>query len=130
MKSIKLISAAALVMTAAPAFAANWIYLSTSKTDAVHYYDADTLQRIKNDVTVWEWVDFSRDQTSEYEGIKARVRYDCRARTFTVLSEKVDYRHGTTSSSQWAPNQQKVRDIVPDSENDSTLAVVCAAATR
>ena len=99
MKTIKFMAMAmALYMQSTPAVAANWIYLSTSKTDAVHYYDADTLQRIKNDVTVWEWVDFSRDQTSEYEGIKARVRYDCRAKTSIIGTAPLRLPNGRQTS--------------------------------
>jgi hypothetical protein len=57
MKPINLLGATtALVLAATPSFAANWIYVISGRgTD--HYYDADTIQRSGNQVTVWEKLD-------------------------------------------------------------------------
>lgn len=42
------------VVPIAPAYAANWVYVTTSRSNAVYYYDSDTIRRSGNQVTVWE----------------------------------------------------------------------------
>lgn len=74
----------------APAFAANWVYLAESTSNAVYYYDSETIRRSGNQVTVWVKGDHSRDKTVKMRESKARYRYDCAERTSTLL-QLVDY---------------------------------------
>lgn len=47
-----LLGAACLaVMPMAPAYAANWVYVTTSDHGSDYYYDSDTIQRSGNQVT-------------------------------------------------------------------------------
>ena len=82
MKPINILAAAtALVMATTPAFAANWVYIETSDTGTVFSYDADTIRRAGNLVTVWEKWDHSRDKTFRERERMIRSRYQCEERT-------------------------------------------------
>ncbi len=55
------------VMPVAPAYAANWVYVTESTSNAVYYYDSETIRHSGNQFTVWEKTDFSRDTTVQRE---------------------------------------------------------------
>jgi hypothetical protein len=54
MKRIKLITAASLLTAATPAFAVEWVYVTSNTSGTDIYYDADTIRRSGDQVTVWE----------------------------------------------------------------------------
>lgn len=130
MKHIKLIAATALIMAATPAFAANWIYNATSPNGAVYYYDSDTILRSRNQVTVWEKHDFSRDKTTKKSETRARYRYDCAERTSTLLQLSNYYPDGKNESFIWNTSEQEERGVIPDSFAEKMLEAVCEATAR
>lgn len=126
MKPINLLgAAAALVMAATPAFAANWIYLLTDNQGAAHYYDSETLQRTGNYITVWTKSDHSRDRTVKFRERKNRSRYECIGRKITNLMEIIYYPDGTNESAEYLPYQQTVRSIIPDTVAEKQMEAVC-----
>jgi hypothetical protein len=127
MKHIKLIVAAALVMAATPAFAVNWVYVSSDSTGTVYYYDADTIRRSGSQVTVWEKLDHSRDKTVKWREAKDRYRYDCDERTSTLLNSTNYYPNGENESFTWETYEQKTRPIAPGTIAETILAAVCEA---
>ncbi len=128
MKPINLLGAiAALVMAATPAYAANWVYVTTDVNDTDFYYDADTIVRSGNQVTVWEKFDHSRDKTVKERERKRRYRYDCAQRTSALLDSIIYYPDGKSSSFTWNAYEQETKPIVPDTVGDVTFKAVCAA---
>jgi hypothetical protein len=128
MKSINLMAAVtALVMAATPAFAADWIYVTTNVHGSVLYYDADTIQRSGSQVTVWEKSDHSRDKTTVWREAKDRYRYDCAERTRTLLHSTNYYPDGKVESLTYETYEQKVRPITPDTVGEAQFEAVCAA---
>ena len=109
----------------APAFAANWVYVDKNVDGAVHYYDADTLQRSGDEVTIWDKVDHSRDATTKLRSTTALIRYFCSRRTYTLISYTVYYANGKIESASWSPNQQTETYIAPDTIAESKLKAVC-----
>ena len=73
------------LMPTAPAYAANWVYVTISDSNAVWYYDSDTIQRSGNQVSVWLKIDHSRDKTVKHRESKGRYRLDCEMTTNTLL---------------------------------------------
>jgi hypothetical protein len=126
MKPMNILAAAtALVLLAAPAFAANWVYVDTQSDNAALYYDADTIQRSGNQFTVWEKRDHSRNKNVKYRELKSRVMYDCVNMTFTLLSEIVYYPNGTNKSLSLTPYEQTTEDVPPDTMGAAMLKAVC-----
>ena len=127
MKHIKLIAAAALLMAAAPAFAVDWVYVAGNKRGADFYYDAHTIVRSGNQVTVWEKWDHSKDKALKEREIKLRRRYDCAERTVTLLHGIAYYPDGTNKSSAYETYEQEVTPIAPASLGEVMLEAVCEA---
>jgi hypothetical protein len=125
MKHIKLITTAALVLAAAPALAANWVYVTTTRKNADYYYDADTLQRSGEVVTVWEHTDHSRNKTVKYRSSKALIRYYCSRRSYVHLSIIDYYPNGETKSFKYPTDRTDETFIPPDSNGDAMLKAVC-----
>lgn len=130
MKRIKLIAAAALVLAATPAFAANWVYMTTDVNGTDYYYDADTIQRSGNQVTVWLKWDHSSDKTVKERRKTSRHRFDCAERTGTLLDVIIYYPDGTSKSATWEAYEQEAELIAPDTLGEDRLLTVCAATTR
>ncbi len=126
MKSIKLI-AAALLLAASPAFAANWVYVTTDTDGTVYYYDADTVQRSGNQVTVWEKWDHSRDKTIKERERKRQYQYDCAESTSTLLHSIIYYPDGTVRSVAYKTYEQEADPIVPDTIGAVGFEAVCSA---
>ena len=127
MKPINLLGAAtALVMAATPAFAADWVYVTTGEDGTVYYYDADTVRRSGNQVTVWENWDHSRDKTTEYRERKVQIRYDCAERTITFLYSIAYYPDGTSKSFTWKTYEQETDPVAPATLGESRLEAACA----
>ena len=125
MKPINLLgTAAALVMAATPAYAANWVYVTTGGNNTEHYYDADTIRRAGNQVTVWEKVDHPRDKTVKWREAKDRYRYDCAERTSTLLNSINYYPNVENESFTWETYEQKTRPIVPGTVAETILEAV------
>jgi hypothetical protein len=126
MKHIKLIAAVTLVLAAAPAFAANWVYVTESESNAVFHYDNDTIQRSGNQVTAWVMGDHSRDKTVKKRETKDRIRYNCAQKTLTVL-QQIKYPDGRSETLIVKPYEQEEFAVPPDSVADAMLEAVCEA---
>ena len=127
MKHIDLIAAAALVLAATPAFAANWVYITSVKSGTFHYYDADTIRRSGNYVTVWEKRDHSFDKTVKARETKTQIRFNCAERTLTVLDFTKYYPDGKTETTTVPRYQHEVQSVIPDTIGETILKAVCAA---
>jgi hypothetical protein len=127
MKHIKLIAATALIMGATPAFAANWIYVNTDTKNADNYYDADTLRRSGEVVTVWEQTDHSRDKTVKRRSAKSLIRYYCSRRSYVLVSIIDYYPNGETKRFDYSTGKQSEYFPPPDANGEAMLNAVCAA---
>ena len=113
------------LMPIAPAYAANWIYVIEDVKGTVFYYDADTIQRSGNQVTVWEKWDHSRNRTIKEREDKVLNRYYCLERTFTILNWVGYYPDGTNKSFTWGTYQQTADPIVPETSGELMFKAVC-----
>ena len=131
MKPINLLGAATvLLMAATPAYAVNWVYVSTMDSGTDTYFDADSIRRSGNQVTVWERLDHSRDKTEKERERKKLVRYDCAERTRILINVIAYYPDGTVKSATWQPYEQEAVPVAPGTVGEATLEAVCAATTR
>ena len=110
-----------------PAYAANWVYLTTTNNGTDIYYDADTIARSGNQVTVWEKLDHSRDKTFKQRQQTTLIRYDCAGRTRTLLHTISYYPDGTNKSFTFETYEQEVDPIAPGTLGDGKLEAICAA---
>jgi len=117
--------ALSLSLGATPAFAANWVYVGESVSNAVWYYDSDSLQRSGDEVTVWKKLDHSRDQTTKIRTALVRTRYDCAERTDTLLARVSYFPDGTSNSAEWSRYEQTADTIFPESMAEAMLKAVC-----
>ena len=113
------------VMPAAPAYAANWVYVSTSTDNADSYYDADTLQRSGEVVTVWRQKDHSRDKTVKYRSSKQLIRYYCSRRSWVIVYIIDYYPNGETEIFEYPAYRQAETVIAPDTDGEKMLEAVC-----
>ena len=109
----------------APAYAANWVYVTTDRDNTDFYYDSDTIQRSGNQVTVWTKYDHSRDKTVKMRESKVLIRYGCAERTLTTLQETTYYPNGTTNTVIVKPYEQEELAIPPGTVAESMLEAVC-----
>jgi hypothetical protein len=109
----------------APAYAANWVYVTTSDRGSDYYYDSDTIQRSGNKVTYWEKVDHSRDKTVKRRESKDRYLCDCAMRTRTLLQATSYYPDGTNEAFSYNTYEQKEHAVIPDTVGESMLEAVC-----
>jgi hypothetical protein len=109
----------------APAYAANWVYVTTGLNNDVYYYDSDTIRRSGNQVTFWQKADFSRDKTAKERETKARYRYGCAERTLTLLQFTNYYPNGTMDTVILKPYEQEELAIPPGTVAESMLEAVC-----
>jgi len=122
-----LVAATAFLMAATPAFAANWVYVTTHDNGADYYYDSDTIQRSGNQVTVWRKLDHSRNNAVKYREEKDQYRYDCSRRTYTLLSAIIYYPDGKVEAFTWQTHEQEITPIAPETVSEVVLEAVCAA---
>ena len=128
MKPINLLGAAtALIMAATPAFAVDWVYVTTGENGSDFYYDADTIQRSGNRVTVWEKEDASRNKTVKYREQKTQSQFSCSDRTYRLLSFVTYYPDGKRNSYSLDTYEQTVEAIPPDTIGETRLEAVCSA---
>lgn len=113
------------LMPAAPAYAANWVYVITDTDNTGFYYDSDTIQRSGNQVTVWTKYDHSRDKTVKMRESKVLIRYGCAERTLTTLQETTYYPNGTTNTVIVKPYEQEEMAIPPSTVAEKMLEAVC-----
>jgi hypothetical protein len=113
------------LMPIAPAYAANWVYLATNRNGAVFYYDSDTIRRSGNQVTFWRKDDHSRNKTVKQRETKARWRYDCAMRTYTLLQLTNYYADGKLETFTWDAYEQKENAVTPDTVGEDILEAVC-----
>ena len=130
MKYIRLIAPAALLIGATPAYAVDWIYVTTSNSGSVWYYDANTIRRSGDLVTVWERWDHSRDETVKQRERRIRSRLDCGQRTVTTLNSTSYYPDGKLETFTWEAHEQEERPITPGTNAETMLDAVCAATAR
>jgi hypothetical protein len=122
-----LVAATALGMAATPAFAVNWVYVGARSSGTDFYYDADTIVRSGNEVTVWEKWDHSRDKTYKEREQRVRYQYDCAERTSTILLAIIYYPDGTSRSVMFATHEQETTHVAPGTAGEGKLEAVCAA---
>ena len=113
------------LMPVTPAYAANWVYVSTDTNNAVSYYDSDTIQRSGNQVTLWEKVDRSRDKTVKERQRKVQYRYDCAGRTATLLQIIKYYPDGSNETLTLETYEQKAQALAPETIGEMMLEAVC-----
>jgi hypothetical protein len=115
------------VMAATPVLAENWVYLgATTNKNGVMYYDAETIERIGNQVTVWVKLDFSRVKSAPYLETKSRYRVDCKEWTSFLLDGIAYYRGGKIASFSWEPYERE-EVVPPDSIYEDMIKEVCEA---
>jgi hypothetical protein len=113
------------LMPIAAAHAANWVYVGKATDNVVYYYDADTLQRSGDEVTVWEKADHSRDATAKFRSKIGLYRYSCSKRTYVLISLTRYFPNGKNESSRFSPANQSEELILPDSVSEAMLEAVC-----
>lgn len=112
-------------MPLAPAYAVDWVYVVTSVDNTHYYYDADTLQRSGDQVTVWFRLDHSRDKTTKKREAKDRYRLNCATRTTTLLYTVNYYPDGKSETFSYDTYEQRVSPVVPGSLAEVLLEVIC-----
>ena len=113
------------VMPIAPAYAANWVYVTTNDIGIDYYYDSDTIQRSGNQVTFWQKADYSRVKARKERESKDRYRYDCAMRTRTLLQATNYYPDGNNETYTYNTYEQKEKAVIPDTTGEVMLEAVC-----
>jgi hypothetical protein len=126
MRLIKSLAAvSALVIAATPALASDWVPVFRTSDNTVTYYDADTIIRSGNQVTVWEKHDHSRNKSNKARETKIRIRYDCKERTLFFITASDYYPDGKIESFTYDSDEQAATAAVPDSRGEAMLEAVC-----
>ncbi len=109
----------------APALAVDWVLVDADADNTVWYYDADTLRRSGDEVTVWGRYDHSRDKTVKAKYTISLYRYNCTQRTTVLISMTQYYRSGKIDASNRKPYEQEEEQIPPNTMFEAMLEAVC-----
>ena len=112
-------------MPLAPAYAVDWVLVDANDNNTVWYYDADTLRRSGDEVTVWGKYDHSRDKTVKAKYTISLNRYNCTQRTTVLISWTQYYRNGKIDASSLKPYEQEEEQIPPNTMFEAMLEAVC-----
>lgn len=107
--------------------AADWKLVSTSTDGDKTFLDVSSVSRNDNLRITWEKaVDAKVDKDGGLYSV-GHWRYDCAARTYSLLSW-VRYRADQTilRSHQLPSYEQETRDVVPDTTGETLLNLVCS----
>jgi hypothetical protein len=110
-----------------PVAAASWVYVGENSNGAVIYYDADTIQRSGDQITVWTKWNHSRNRTVRYREAKNRDRFDCEERTITLIAYTNYYPDGKVETFNIPTYGQEDDPVTPESIGETILETVCAA---
>lgn len=108
-----------------PLLAAEWYYVGVNTPNTTNYFDAATIEKTKNSVTVW--VKTFRHRSADDSGAWAtatRFEYKCSQRTIQVLAASDYNREGDFIKSY--PASPKASLATPDSVGDGLLEVFCS----
>lgn len=125
-KKISAVAALSVSLLTVPANAATWIYVGEGANGAVHYYDAESLRRSGNQVTVWTKTDYSQDRTTEWREDKTRVKYDCAERSYVNLDMVVYHPSGKVEIFNAPQPERPLQSVVPDSIGETKMKTACA----
>ncbi len=117
-----------LAMVGAPAFGADWIYVTAENDGSPRFYDADTIERSGTQVTFWErrgWRQGASQESNECCAVLAKFKYDCHSRTSTLLVGRLYYRDGSVALASKAERTPNAEPIFPDSPEEKMFRVVC-----
>lgn len=113
------------LMPISHADAANWVYADENSKGTVVYYDADTLRRSGQEVTVWVRFDHSRDATVRERYSNHFTRYNCIERTTVLVSYTNYYRNGKIQTENLKSYEQEEQYIAPGTISEAILEAIC-----
>jgi hypothetical protein len=133
MRRVELVTAvSALLLTATPSLAANWIYVGTDAHQTALYYDPETVRRSGSQITTWTRQDYLNNDRSSDKEIRTelRARYDCTKRTVTFLDVTAYYPDGKNRVFTFKASEQITDTILPESTGEVMLKAICTAKAR
>lgn len=117
----------AMTISSVPVNAATWGLLKAYSNQSINFYDADSLVKNKDTVTLWT-KNVTEENTPDTDGIYAtasRSVYSCKKRTYQLLTMSVYDKKGNFIRSY--SKQSDSFAIVPDTVGESILKEVCAS---
>jgi hypothetical protein len=123
-RSIRSLTVVTLLFSGAIAHAAKWTYVVTDVDKSARYFDAETVQRSGNVVTVWEKRGASPGNKICCTAV-SRVRFDCINRTMTLLGGRIYYLDGTVAANAERLSSPIKSEVFPDSPEEKMLKAVC-----
>ncbi len=114
------------VMTPSQVLAADWALVATSSNDVRQYLDVGSVSRNGDDRSIWvKEIDPETAAHGEAYSV-LHWRYDCSARTGTLLSWMQYRANGTLIDSEQIPSyKQSAIDLAPDTVGERMLNTVC-----
>lgn len=114
-----------LVSASASAFASSWHWATFSNDETQYFFDADTVEKNREIVTVWvKTVEVKGPSSSGTLASAQRWRMDCMKRTLQVMAASTYDKDGKFIRSFQAADKPEV--VLPDSTGEAMLKVACA----
>ena len=119
----KLLPAFALVAStvSVPAFAADWVFVTTGGMERDHYVDRTSIRQVGSYKQAWGRIDYPDPRSGE-DRMLALTEYDCSGRRYRPLQLTTYYRNGQNVSN---PGDRVWAYVPPDSVVESQLEYVC-----
>ncbi|WP_448479903.1 surface-adhesin E family protein [Pseudoxanthomonas mexicana] len=124
MRKSSLFLAVALMTCAADAAAATWNYIAAGNEKTLYFFDADTVQKTGNAVTLW--VKTVRTRQADSDGSWATAlqwRINCASRTIQTLSWSSYNNSGDFIESNNKPSSPT--PATPDTTGEAVLKIAC-----
>ena len=111
-------------ITACPAGASTWNYLRVGNAEMRFFFDADTVEKTKDTVTVW--VKMVQVEAPDIDGswaTAARWRIHCGRRSIQSMATSVYTAEGTFIRS--APAALSENRVAPDTTGEAVIKIAC-----
>lgn len=123
----RLLCGIALLISTSQAVSATWVLIGwPNNLQHIEFYDADSVQRHKQSVTIWTrttWREGAKSK-SKIQTTVVRTRYNCGKHTKELLNMTGYDSEGNvlnSDSTEYAPD-----DVIPGSFGEGTYNLVCA----
>jgi hypothetical protein len=123
-KSAKLLIATIGLGLGTAVIAEDLVYYNRGADGTVAFYDRETIRRSGDQVTVWTFMDESKNKSVSYRSVRIKWIFNCANETSGLISIAYYKSNGSVVDSAFSEYPQ-MTPIVPQSFNASLFEAIC-----
>jgi hypothetical protein len=124
-KPVKLLIATIGLSLGSAAIAEDLVYYNRGANGTVAFYDRETIRRNGNQVTVWTFMDESKNKSVSYRSVRIKWIFNCINETSGLISIAYYNSNGSVVDSAFS-EYPEMTPVIPQSFGASLFEAVCA----